>query len=394
MKPLKTSSVERPAPRAVSMAGRPAHPGRQFFAVALGLGLAGLVAVSSCAPDSGFDPGTPDAGTAGSGGIGEFDSGSNEDALPNPDAACGLITEQGTATPVNLYIMLDKSQSMVGTKWDGAKAGLAAFVNDPASEGVRVALRFFPRDPDAVPACDQAAYAPPIVDFAPLPQNAAPIIDAVNAETPSGFSTPIYPALGGAILKSIEVAENNPGERSAVLLITDGAPEGPAPTCGGVDPEDPAVIAALAAAGVDFDPPVLTFVVGLPGVNQAFANQVAVAGGTDAAILVSNTNVEVEFQNALSKVRGKAVSCEYQIPEQVTGGEVDPFKVNILVTAGGSTEPVLVPFDPDCAGQGWRYDDPASPTKILLCPETCAQVRDDFESTLQVLLGCETEVVK
>lgn len=370
------------------------HPGRRFFAVALGLGLAGLVAVSSCAPDSGFDPVTPDAGTAGSGGLGEFDSGMNEDALPNPDAACGLITEQGTATPVNLYIMLDKSQSMVGTKWDGAKAGLTAFVNDPASEGVNVALRFFPRDPDAVPACDQAAYASPVVDFAPLPQNAAPIIDAVNAETPGGFSTPIYPALGGAILKGIEVAQNNPGERSAVLLITDGAPEGPAPTCSGVDPEDPAEIAALAAAGVDFDPPVLTFVVGLPGVNQAFANQLAAAGGTEAAILVSNTNVEVEFQSALSKVRGKAVSCEYQIPEQVAGGEVDPFKVNILVTAGGSTEPVLVPYDPDCAASGWRYDDAASPTKILLCPETCAQVRDDLESTLQVLLGCETEVVK
>lgn len=380
MKLATTSSFGRPAGR--------------VCAAALGLGLTVLVAASSCAPDSTFDSTTPDAGTGGTGGLGDFDSGIPEDALPDPDAACGLITEQGTATPVNLYIMLDKSQSMVGTKWEGAKAGLDAFVNDPDSAGVRVALRFFPRDPDAVPACDQEAYKTPIVDFAPLPQNAAPIIDAVNAETPGGFSTPIYPALGGGILKGIEVAQNNPGERSAVLLITDGEPQGPSDLCSGGDPEDPAVIAALAANGAGFNPPVLTFVVGLPGVNQAVANQIAAAGGTDAAILVSNTNVEVEFQSALDKVRGKSASCEYEIPEKVAGGEIDPFWVNILLTAGGGTEPVLVPFDPDCAGAGWRYDDAASPTKILLCPATCQQVRDDVQSKIQVLLGCETEVVK
>lgn len=368
-----------------------------FLPCTLALVLCGAAAaaVASCAPDSSVDPGPqPDAGAGGGGGLADLDSGIEEDALPDPDAACGLLTEQGTATPVNLYIMLDRSQSMVGTKWDAASAGLGAFVNAADSAGTRVALRFFPREPDMVPACDQEAYKAPIVDFAPLPQNAQPIIDAVAAETPGGFSTPIYPALGGAILKGIEIAQNNPGERSAVLLVTDGLPQGPAPTCGGVDPEDPAVIAQLAATGAAFDPPVLTFVVGLPGVDQAFANQVALAGGTDEAILVSNTNVQAEFEQALAKVRGKAISCEYLLPEKVAGGEVDPFHVNILITPGGSDEPALLPQDPECAGEGWRYDDPAAPTKILLCPATCAKVREDLQSLLQVLLGCETQIIK
>jgi hypothetical protein len=366
---------------------------RRSHLVAAGLGLVTAIVAAACAPDSGTLPeGT--TGTGGSGGI-DFDAGiPDEDALPNPDAACGLITEQGEATPVNLYILLDKSSSMVGTKWDSAKAGLAAFLEDPESAGLRVAIRFFPRDADATPACDQPAYATPTVGFAPLPGNAAAIVAAMEAETPDGFSTPIYPALGGGILGGIAVAEANPGERSVVLLVTDGQPQGPADLCGGVDPEDPAAIAALAATGASYDPSVLTYVVGLPGADQDLADQIAVAGGTEAAILVGVNDVAAGFEAALAAVRGKAVPCEYQIPAEVAGGEVNPFLVNLLLTASGATDPVLVPYDPGCAAAGWHYDDPAAPTKILLCPQTCGAVRDDLGSKLEVLLGCKTAEVE
>src|SRR5690606_32395878 len=147
----------------------------------------------------------------------------------------------------NLYVMFDKSGSMAGNKWEAAKTGLGAFLADEASEGITVALRFFPRDADATPACDQQAYATPTADFAAPPGGAATIMAAVDAEQPAGFSTPMYPALGGAILKGIEKAENAPDEVSAVLLVSDGTPEAPAATCSGVDPEDPQAIADLAA---------------------------------------------------------------------------------------------------------------------------------------------------
>ena len=80
---------------------------------------------------------------------------------------------------------------------------------------------------------------------------------------------------------------------------------------------------------------VKTFVIGLPGVNQTIANQIAMAGGTDAAILVASTNVQTEFQTALAKVRGQALPCEYEIPSAVVGGPVDPTFVNVLVTPTG-----------------------------------------------------------
>jgi hypothetical protein len=345
------------------------------------------VAAVSCSPSP--DPSQP-GGQGGEGGLlVVIDAG---DSGLNPDSACAAFVEQATSKPVNLYIMFDKSSSMVGPKWDSAKAGLYAFLDDPVSGGIRVALRFFPRDPDGVPACDQQGYKTPTVDFGELPGHAAALKAAMDAEAPNGFNTPMYPALGGALLKGIEVAENNPGEVSAVLLVTDGVPEGPATTCGGVNPEDPAAIAALAAAGYAFDPPVVTYVVGLPGVDQATANLIAASGGSDAAILVSATNVEEEFRVALAKIRGDALPCEYELPPQVTEGDVSISLVNVEITHGDGTEPESLAQNPDCDGPGWKYDDPAAPTAIVLCPETCEELKSDLGAAIQILLGCQTIV--
>ena len=307
----------------------------------------------------------------------------------DPDAACALYEHQAITKPVNLYIMFDKSSSMAGTKWTAAKAGLTAFVEDDSASGLKIALRFFPRPADATPACDQAAYKTPDVDYVALPMGAAAIIAAIEAQTPDGFSTPIYPALGGALLESIDQAQQNPGEVSAVLLVTDGAPEGPAATCSGVDPEDPQVIADLAAVGLSAG--VSTYVVGLPGVDQTSANLIAAAGGTDSAILVAASDVESQFQDALAKVRGDALPCAYDVPAEVQSGMVGLGLVNIAITPEGG-EPQLVPFDPNCSGAGWHFDDASAPTAIVLCPATCASLKAMPGISIRVILGCNTLV--
>ncbi|MBI4706291.1 MAG: VWA domain-containing protein [Deltaproteobacteria bacterium] len=341
---------------------------------------------------SGGAAGSSSSGGAGGSGGELLDAGVGDG--PDPDAACALLTHDAKALPLSLYVMLDKSASMSGNKWEAAKAGLKAFVEDPASAGLRVALKFFPRPPDAVPACDQQAYAVPSVPFGELPDHAPAIESGIEAETPNGLSTPTYPALGGAILKGIELAKNNPGETSAVLLVTDGKPQGPAPTCGGVDPEDTQVIAALAAKGAGYAPPVYTFVIGLPGVDHDFADTVAAAGGSGSAVLVDADNVLQGFQDALTEVRVKALPCEYEIPELVAGGEVAYDHVNVLLTLGGGA-PQIVPQTEDCGGKGgWYYDDPVQPTKLLLCPATCQLAKGDTEAKIQILLGCKTERIK
>lgn len=359
------------------------------FAGALSLSLAG-----ACAPGSEVPPGTPGAtsgqgsGQGGSGGdIFGTGTGPTDGGL-DPDAACGVVSEKATSTPLNLYIAFDKSSSMVGNKWDSARAGLDAFVNDPNAAGIRVALNFFPKQGGT---CDQFGYKEPLVAFDYLPMNAKPITDAINAAMPDGTSTPIYPALGGALLKGIEVVENTPGDAAAVLLVTDGLPQGPAPMCSGVNPEDPQVIADLAATGASYKPSVKTFVIGLPGVDQTFANKVAMAGGTGSAILIGAANVKAEFQAALEKVRGTALPCEFEMPAQVEGGEFDPGFVNVEVTPG-SGKPAVIPQDPSCKGAGWHYDDPVNPTKIVFCPTSCQAIKSDFNAKVQILLGCQTEI--
>lgn len=347
------------------------------------------------APSSGGSGGGSGSGglvgfgsTSGSGG-GLNDTGVND--VIDPDGGCFYTSEQGTATPLHLFIAMDKSSSMLGFKWDAAKAGLTAFVKDQASAGVYVGLKFFPRAPDATPACDQKAYSITDTPFAVLPGNAAAIEAALAAATPDGLSTPVYPALGGAILKGIELAQNNPGHTSAVLLVTDGVPQGPAATCQGVDPTLTSEIAKLAATGLAFNPPVSTYVIGLPGVDQAFANAVAQAGGSTSAILVSNTNVQKEFQDALAKVRGQALPCEYEIPEKVQKGEIAYNLVNVALTPGGGSLQKLLQTQDCNAGGDWYYTS-TTPKKIVLCPSTCAKVKQDYLAKIEVQLGCATLV--
>lgn len=318
------------------------------------------------------------AGSTGSGGddLPDLDSG-----VPDPDAACGLVTENGDRAPLNLYVMLDKSNSMDGFRWTAATTGLKAFAADPASAGIRLALKFFPRAPDSDPVCDALPYKAPDVPFAELPANESAITAALTAAAPDGFSTPIYPALSGGLLRGLELVNNNPGETSAVLLVTDGEPEG---AC----EKDPAKIVEMAKAGAAKH--VLTYVIGLPGVNQALANQIAAAGGTDKAIVIGKENVEADFAGALAKVRGAALPCNYALPDKV-GSEFDVHHVNVLFTDSGGTTS-MISQDETCAGEGWHYDDAANPKEIVLCPASCALAKDAGTGKIQVLLGCATKI--
>ncbi|MEQ9317805.1 MAG: hypothetical protein RIF41_01555 [Polyangiaceae bacterium] len=83
-------------------------------------------------------------------------------------------------------------------------------------------------------------------------------------------------------------------------------------------------------------------------------------------MISTSTNVEAEFQDALAKVRGDALPCSYEVPEQVTSGEVSLGLVNVEITDPGG-DPATVPFDPSCNGVGWHFDDQQNPTSIELC---------------------------
>ena len=354
-----------------------------------------LAASPGCAVDKTSGGTDLDAGKTDSGGLvldsdpSSFDA--QQDVVVDPDSACGTVKEEATYSPVDMFIMFDKSSSMAGTKWNAAKAGLGTYVKSADAVGLHVALNFFPRAPDATPSCDQPIYAKARVAFGDLPANADPIITAINAETPDGFNTPIYPALGGAIIGAGAEAKGRPGDKAAVLLVTDGEPVGPATTCGGVNPEDPAVVASLAKTGFDSFK-ISTFVIGLPGANPTVANQIAAGGGTTSAILITDpTKIETEFAAALAAVRGKALGCEFPLPAKVTGGEFSTGLVNVQYTKGDGTTVELYKTT-DCSKGGWAYDSDTAPTKIVLCPSTCDEVHADLKAKILILLGCATKI--
>jgi Mg-chelatase subunit ChlD len=73
------------------------------------------------------------------------------------DAACATQSATAQVLPLDLYMMLDTSGSMVDltasgvTKWDSVKAALTAFFNDPSSAGIGVGVQYFPQEKAGVP---------------------------------------------------------------------------------------------------------------------------------------------------------------------------------------------------------------------------------------------------
>jgi hypothetical protein len=108
--------------------------------------------------------------------------------------------------PVNMFVMFDKSSSMgpevTSTKWAGARSGLNTFLTETTSNGLRIAMGFYPRPVDGTPVCDSAPYAIPRVAFGTLRGNATPMMTACDAERPDGFNSPFYPALGARAQRS------------------------------------------------------------------------------------------------------------------------------------------------------------------------------------------------
>jgi hypothetical protein len=180
------------------------------------------------------------------------------------------------------------------------------------------------------------------------------------------------------------------------VLITDGNPNGMCnPMC--VDTNlvcQQQLLITEAGRVFAGTPSVRTFVVGLPGVNVAVANQIAAAGGSGAAVLATDaTKVDDGFRDALAVVRGKALACELPLPSKVIKGEISFALVNVLYSKGGTGTPATLLQDPTCAsGEGWRYNNTTMPTAIVLCPKTCAEVQSDPKAKVEILLGCKTAI--
>jgi hypothetical protein len=393
-----------------------------------GAGGFGMVNVGTGSAGSVNKAGTPNFGGAQSTGTGNMpglltikDSGV---AIRSNDSSCGAVAEVPesitvytdatvtdttyTLTPVAIYVMLDRSLSMITPppgqtldSWTNSVNSLTAFVKDPTSSGLDIGLGGFPAGANNTSDCATGAdCGMPVVPIASLPNNAQPFINALGAQKPAGLAlTPTECALRGMINECLQFMSMSPtGEKCVAVLVTDGTPT----LCDTDNNNLLKIITDAKAKGVD------TYTLGLPGSDINVLNGYAMAGGTGMAVDVSAG--PAAFIAALNAIRGKVahqdkhtvttshviqsqLKCQWKIPPQKMGDPaLDPKKVNLQFTPPGGAGTQFGHVDSLAAcpanGNAWYFDNEMAPTQISLCPGTCTAVEAVMGARIDILLHC------
>ena len=355
---------------------------------------------------------TTQSGTGGEGNTINFDAGSGG------SATCAVSTVGASLIPANILFVIDRSGSMTcnppplqsspqcelspkpkypaqASKWQivaGALKGAIAAM-PPAT---RVGVSFFNNDDYC--GVQQAPQVPlDVID----PTQLAALTASIDGVTPKG-ATPI---VGGLSLGYAHLFYDDmePGN-DFVVLLTDGA-ETCAPTLKAT------TIAQTVPDALQVN--IRTFVIGAPGSEpaRAFLSQIAWAGGTardpacthDAApddvgdchfdMTDPNLDFATALTDALQKISGKALTCEFDVPQAV-GSEVDYDQVNVTFTPGTGPEVTFLQDSGPCAGgaEGWQYN--AAKTKIEICGDACKMVKSDPNGKIAIALGGSTQVAQ
>jgi hypothetical protein len=242
--------------------------------------------------------------------------------------------------------------------------------------------------------CSADSYRTPAMPLADLPAAAPGVVSALFAEVPAG-PTPMGPAVEGTLAYLRAAARG--GRRPALVLTTDGLPEG----CAGDDTD---AVAALLAKARHQTPPILTFVIGVfdpaETTGRTAAATLALAGGTGAPIVATaDHQLGRAFLDALAAIRG-GLGCSFDIP--AGSGPLDYGRVNLRVTdpAGQVDDVFYVGGVSRCDGRGgWYYDvDPATggtPTRVIACEATCRRLRAEGDGArVELRFGCRTRVIE
>src|SRR5262249_7756381 len=168
-----------------------------------------------------------------------------------------------------------------------------------------------------------------------------------------------------------------------LLLASDGDPNSCSPTEDLID-----TIAQLAESAYNYNG-VQTYAIAIQGTTVANLNKIAAKGGTTAAFDV--TADITQFAKKMEEIRTAALSCELLIPSAPKGENLEYDKVAVKITSGSQAQKEIprVLTAQDCGSkEGWHYDDVVVPTKIVLCPASCAAMKADLGAKLGVYFGC------
>ena len=225
----------------------------------------------------------------------------------------------------------------------------------------------------------------------------SPTPDIINPSYFRPNADPLMPAVPTSD-DAKQVAADRPGDKTAVVLVSDGEPgffdaqqNAFVPGC---PDNDVAHAAAVAKAAFEGSPSVPTYVIGV-GAKLDALNSIATAGGTKSAVIVDTANpakTKTDIVGALAAIRRSEVSCDFSIPPAPAGQELDPYAVNVVLQQADGTEKVLG-YNKGCAtAEGWTYDNVAAPKRILLCANACTSARSAAVGKVSIAFGCKTHV--
>ncbi|MBS2015972.1 MAG: VWA domain-containing protein [Deltaproteobacteria bacterium] len=344
------------------------------------LAAAGAIAACSDTRD-GFDDSPPPSPPITNGEGGVPTEGGN---------VCLSEQVKAEAVPLAMLVLVDRSGSMLGDKWEAATKALRAFADRSEVVGMKMGVQFFP-PLAAGDECNGSLYKNLAVPIASLPENVVAIQSRLLATQANGGGTPMRSGLEGSIGAMRDFLEANPLHEGVVILVTDGDPT----SCG-------AVSAVVGAASGGAKPPsgvraVRTFAVGMDGATFGNLDQIASAGGgfPTAFNVGGGAAAQTALVDALEKVRTGALGCEYVLPlPPPEKGILDLDSVVVELTPGQNDPKTAIRRVPDKAAcgattGGYYYDDPKTPTRVVLCPASCDAVRGAAASAkVDLAFGC------
>jgi von Willebrand factor type A domain len=362
-------------------------PMRRSVLVLAPLALGAGLLHASCSPDrSGFES-APDRVFT------EADA-SVEAGTTEPQG-CSASTTQIERVPVVLEFLVDESTSMnKNGKWTAAREALLATFADmqkTAEPATFVGVYLYPKNDKVKPQT--------LLDAAHYDR----LVDAVNYGPSTGVDTPTASALASAydIVEQFTPPSNvglaTNATKRFVVLFSDGRPSDGYDKC-----------ESLVAKKLDAQPPkspIRTFSVGIglfPSTDgdydPAFMGRIAQRGGTapagcdpNSTDLASVCHFQItpgegnatrqELLDAFDTIRALTASCEFSFS---TNPFTDLNNVTVTITDRNGNETTI----PKDEVNGWSFDDPQNPTKVVLHGNACSVSTGSPSGRVDVVIGC------
>jgi hypothetical protein len=131
------------------------------------------------------------------------------------------------------------------------------------------------------------------------------------------------------------------------------------------------------------------------GVGEAYGQLSDQTGGIRANLCDQDFE-PVWAALATQVVDNAALACDWAIPPPPDGKQLNTALVNVQYSGTGQAVQRVgfVPAAADCGkvANGWYYDDRNPPTRVLMCPQTCAAIQLLNAARVEIEFGCMTQV--